>query len=43
MERIATPELPPTVELLPTELVIRQSCGCPPGKIIRQPVRHVPD
>ncbi len=43
MERIAAPELPPTVELLPTELVIRQSCGCPPGKVIRQPVRHVPD
>jgi LacI family transcriptional regulator len=39
MERIATPELPPVVELLPTELVIRQSCGCPPGAVVRQPVR----
>jgi LacI family transcriptional regulator len=39
MERIATPELPPVVEMLPTELVIRQSCGCPPGTTIRQPVR----
>ncbi len=29
MDRIATPGLPPTVELLPTELVLRQSCGCP--------------
>jgi LacI family transcriptional regulator len=38
MERIAAPDLPPTVELLPTELVIRQSCGCPPGTVIRQPV-----
>lgn len=41
IERIATPELPPAVETLPTELVIRQSCGCPPGAVIRQPVRHV--
>jgi LacI family transcriptional regulator len=38
MERIAAPDLPPTVELLPTELVIRQSCGCPAGSAIRQPV-----
>ena len=42
MERIAAPDLPPTVELLPTELVIRQSCGCPPGSTIRQPVHHLP-
>jgi LacI family transcriptional regulator len=39
MERIAAPELATTVELLPTELVIRSSCGCPPGTLIRQPVR----
>ena len=38
MERIAAPDLPPAVELLPTELVIRRSCGCPPGTVIRQPV-----
>lgn len=31
LERITTPDLPPRLELLPTELVIRQSCGCPPG------------
>ena len=31
LKRIATPGLPPRVELLPTELVLRQSCGCPPG------------
>jgi LacI family transcriptional regulator len=31
LERITTPDLPPRLELLPTELVIRQSCGCPRG------------
>jgi LacI family transcriptional regulator len=30
LERIATPDLPPQVELLPTALVLRRSCGCPP-------------
>jgi LacI family transcriptional regulator len=39
IERIATPGLAPAVEMLPTELVIRSSCGCPPGTSIRQPVR----
>jgi LacI family transcriptional regulator len=39
MERIAMPDLPQAVELLPTELVLRQSCGCPPGTSIRKPVR----
>ena len=29
----------PTVELLPTELVLRSSCGCPPGTVTRQPVK----
>jgi DNA-binding LacI/PurR family transcriptional regulator len=38
LERIATPGLPPRVELLPTELVLRQSCGCPPGAPARRPV-----
>lgn len=38
LKRIATPGLPPQVELLPTELVLRQSCGCPPGTLIRRPV-----
>lgn len=40
LERIATPGLPPQVELLPTELVLRRSCGCPPGTLIRHPVVH---
>jgi LacI family transcriptional regulator len=31
LEHIATPGLPPQVELLHTELVLRRSCGCPPG------------
>ena len=30
LERIAAPDLPPQVELLPTSLVLRRSCGCPP-------------
>jgi LacI family transcriptional regulator len=35
LERIAAPDLPQQVELLPTSLVIRHSCGCtpePPGR-----------
>lgn len=31
LERIANPGLRPKVEILPTELVLRESCGCPPG------------
>jgi LacI family transcriptional regulator len=49
IERIADPGLRPEVELLPTELIIRSSCGCPPGLVSRRPVasvaqpaRHVP-
>ncbi len=38
IERIADPTLRPTVELLPTELVIRSSCGCPPGTVEHRPV-----
>jgi hypothetical protein len=30
--------MPPAVELLPTELVLRSSCGCPPGTVSRAPV-----
>jgi LacI family transcriptional regulator len=41
IERIAHPTLRPTVELLPTELVIRSSCGCPPGRVVRMPVETV--
>ena len=38
LDRIARPGLPPRVELLPTELVLRRSCGCPPGAAARSPV-----
>jgi hypothetical protein len=27
------------VELLPTELILRSSCGCPPGTVTRQAVK----
>ncbi|HLH84693.1 MAG TPA: LacI family DNA-binding transcriptional regulator [Trebonia sp.] len=40
-ELIAKPALRPRVELLPTELVIRSSCGCPPGTLTRLPVAPV--
>jgi LacI family transcriptional regulator len=30
LDRIAAPDLPQQVELLPTSLVLRRSCGCPP-------------
>jgi len=39
LDRIANPALMPTVELLPTELVLRSSCGCPPGTVTRRPVK----
>ncbi|HET9896935.1 MAG TPA: LacI family DNA-binding transcriptional regulator [Streptosporangiaceae bacterium] len=42
LDRIARPALRPKVELLPTELVLRSSCGCPPGTMIRQPVQRQP-
>jgi LacI family transcriptional regulator len=38
LERIANPGLSQAVELLPTELVLRSSCGCPSGTFVRQPV-----
>jgi len=38
LDRIADPALSPTVELLPTELVLRSSCGCSGEARIRQPV-----
>jgi len=37
VERIADPALRPEVTVLPTELVIRSSCGCPPGTLSRRP------
>jgi LacI family transcriptional regulator len=41
IDRIADPDLPPQAEVLPTELIIRESCGCPPGTSIRQAVSQV--
>jgi LacI family transcriptional regulator len=38
LDRIADPSLSPTVDLLPTELVLRASCGCSGGGGTRQPV-----
>jgi LacI family transcriptional regulator len=35
LDRIARPDLPTQVELLPTDLVLRKSCGCPPGAVAR--------
>lgn len=37
LERIADPALPRRVERLPTELIIRESCGCPPAARIASP------
>jgi LacI family transcriptional regulator len=34
--RIADPGQPRQVDLLPTELVLRSSCGCPPGTAERR-------
>jgi LacI family transcriptional regulator len=41
LELIAEPTLRPKVELLPTELVIRSSCGCPTGTVTRQQVASI--
>ncbi|MCU1490038.1 MAG: transcriptional regulator, LacI family [Acidimicrobiaceae bacterium] len=38
LDRIAQPDLQPRVELLPTELVIRASCGCTPASARRSVV-----
>jgi LacI family transcriptional regulator len=38
LDRIAHPGRRQKVELLPTELVLRSSCGCPPGTEIRREV-----
>jgi LacI family transcriptional regulator len=38
LDRIADPDLSPAVELLPTELVLRASCGCSGEAATRQPV-----
>jgi len=41
LDRIAHPGRRQKVELLPTELVLRSSCGCPPGTETRRPVARV--
>ena len=41
LDRIARPGLSPAVQLLPTELVLRSSCGCPPGPATRQAVKTI--
>jgi LacI family transcriptional regulator len=41
LDRIAKPDLRPRVETLPTELVLRSSCGCPPGTMIRRPLQRL--
>jgi LacI family transcriptional regulator len=42
LDRITDPSLTPTVELLPVELILRSSCGCPPGTVTRQAVKPLP-
>ena len=42
LDRISQPALRRRVELLPTELVLRSSCGCPPGTQTRQLVKKLP-
>jgi LacI family transcriptional regulator len=41
LERITDPTLRPQVELLPAELVLRSSCGCPPGTVTRHHVATI--
>ena len=38
LDRIADPDRSPAAELLPTELVLRASCGCSGEAVIRRPV-----
>jgi LacI family transcriptional regulator len=40
LDRIADPALPRRVELLPTELIVRESCGCP-AAALRAALRQV--
>jgi LacI family transcriptional regulator len=41
LERIADPSLRPRIELLPSELVLRSSCGCPRGTVTRRQVATI--
>jgi LacI family transcriptional regulator len=40
-ELITDPSQRPKIEVLPTELVLRESCGCPPGTVTRQLIAPV--
>lgn len=40
IERITDSTLRAEVQTLPTELVLRSSCGCPPGTLERRPARQ---
>jgi LacI family transcriptional regulator len=42
LDRIANPQRPATLDLLPTQLVLRPSCGCPPGAGTTQTVAALP-
>ncbi len=41
MDRMVRPGLRPRAEVLPVDLVLRSSCGCPPGTAMRLPVTPV--
>ena len=41
LERIADPSLRPRIEVLPSELVLRSSCGCPRGIVTRRQVATI--
>jgi LacI family transcriptional regulator len=41
LDRMVRPGLRPRAEVLPVELVLRASCGCPPGTAVRLPVKPV--
>jgi LacI family transcriptional regulator len=41
IERILDPTLRPRIELLPAELVLRASCGCPSGTVTRHHVATI--
>jgi LacI family transcriptional regulator len=41
LERIADPLMPQRVEVLPTDVVLRSSCGCPPGTDTRRAVSPI--
>jgi len=42
LDRIANPRRLATLDLLPTQLVVRASCGCPPSAATTQPAAAMP-